>query len=148
MSTDQPSTDFSKVRAQIGARLREIREGAFDTTQQKFGESIEHMDAANPQGRIAVMEKGKGSAEVIYSVLTHLYKQGININYLFGPEPMYRKQTDGVALYPENVSDYVKEVRLLAAEAREKLDEVLRHSNLMNEHLDETVAASKRPTED
>lgn len=139
MSKESKAKDFNKVRLEIGSRLREVREVAFEKiSQQKFGELIEYMDVANPQGRIAVLEKGKGSAEVIYSVLVYLYEQGINLNFLFGQEPMWRKAS-GVALYPENVSDYVKEVRILSAEAREKLDEMLRATQQMDEHIAEAV---------
>lgn len=131
--------DFERVKLDIGSRYREIRVEAFDKmSQQKFGELIEDMDVSNRQGRIAVLEKGKGSAEVIYSVLLFLYEQGINLHYLFGDEPLYRT-SQGSALYPENVTDYVKEVNLLAGEAREKLDELVRSTQQMGEYVSTAV---------
>jgi hypothetical protein len=145
MSTDKETKDFNQIRLNIGAQLRKVRESAFDKmSQQKFGEMIEHMDVANSQGRIAALEKGKGSADVIFSVLVFLYDKGIDINCLFGPGPMWRR-SGGAALHPENVSDYVKEVRLLSAEAREKLDEVLRTTQQMEEHIVESVSQEDQP---
>ena len=135
MAEKESKTTPMDLKEMVGARLKNIRTSAFDLSQKKFAELIDHEDlGANPQNRITLLEKGKGSATIIFRVLHFLHEEGIDINYLFGPTPM-RRTADGTVLYAENINDYLDETARSLGETREKIDELMQSTFQVREYI-------------
>lgn len=135
----------NNLKVKVGSRLESIRSTAFQLSQKKFAELIDHEDlGATPQNRISLLEKGKGSATIIWRVLSFMYEQGIDINYLFGPTPMHRT-SDGTVVYAENINDYLDESARSLGEAREKIDELMQSTFEVRDYIRGSVDATKEP---
>ena len=139
MPEKDDKTTTTELRREIGARIKKVRSTVFKLSQRKFAEQMDHVDlGANPQNRLANLEQGNGSATIIFGVLSYLYNEGININYLFGPEQM-RRTTDGTVLYAENITDYLDEATRNLGETREKVDELLQATYEVREYIKGTI---------
>ena len=135
----EPSKELLKMQEDIGQRLKEIRLEAFDNMNQtQFGEEIPHLHVVNKQSRIYHLENGAGSAQTIYAVLSFLYRQGININYLFSEhEPMKRTIDRENSVYSGNILEFLDE---LLANSR-SAEANLRQISVLGEEFRDFVAS-------
>jgi hypothetical protein len=133
-STDEQKP-LAQIKADVGARLREVRQTVLNVSQQQLGETIPQMSKfKNKQGQIRLLEKGQGSADGIWAMLHYLHASGIDLNYLFGEVPPRRRDSSQV-VFTANVSTYVEAQLRRVGHAMEMLEEAQLSTETIIDHL-------------
>ena len=134
----------AEIREEVGSRIKHVRTEILTISQEKLGHDIPHLEGNNLQVRVASIEQGKGSAGAIYVTLRYLYSQGININYLFGNGETTLRANKQASLFPENITDYLKEVALLGTNAQALIEEILLNTGEVQKYIEQTVEGAYR----
>lgn len=139
MGSTKDKEAIDAIQREVGAKIKQIRVDNLGITQDALGQVIPHLQGKNLQVRIAALERGNGSAGTIYTVLKHLYSQGVNINFLFGEQESPLRISKQVSLYPENISDYLKDVQLTAGNAQGLIQEILANTKRVQNYVNRTI---------
>ena len=143
MGNSRDKKAIAKIQREVGAKIKQVRVENLKITQDTLGQSTpflaSKLTSKNIQVRIAALERGNGSAGTIYVVMKHLYDQGVNINFLFGEQESPMRISKQVSLYPENISDYLKDVRATSISARSLMQEIADNTERVQEYIDRTV---------
>ena len=114
----EKAPDAAALQQLVGARLREFRDALTPAkTQQAVGEIIAPL-TSSPQSRIAKLERGEGSAVLIYSLLRYYHEQGFDLNYLFDAEVGITYKPKDAYVYRGNVNALLQQVSEQLVEAR------------------------------
>lgn len=139
MGSTKDKEAIADIQREVGAKIKQIRVDNLGITQDALGQVIPHLEGKNLQVRIASLERGNGSAGTIYTVMKHLYNQGVNINFLFGEQESPLRISKQVSLYPENISDHLKDVLLTAGNAQSLIQEIVSNTKRVQNYVNRTV---------
>ncbi len=139
MGSTKDKEAIADIQREVGAKIKQIRVDNLGITQDALGQVIPHLEGKNLQVRIASLERGNGSAGTIYTVMKHLYNQGVNINFLFGEQESPLRISKQVSLYPENITDYLKDVLVSAGNAKAMIQEIAESTERVQNYVNRTV---------
>ncbi len=139
MGSTKDKEAIADIQREVGAKIKQIRVDNLGITQDALGQVIPHLEGKNLQVRIASLERGNGSAGTIYTVMKHLYNQGVNINFLFGEQESPLRISKQVSLYPENITDYLKDVLVTAGNAKAMIQEIADSTDRVQNYVKRTV---------
>ena len=139
MGSTKDKEAIADIQREVGAKIKQIRVDNLGITQDALGQVIPHLEGKNLQVRIASLERGNGSAGTIYTVMKHLYNQGVNINFLFGEQESPLRISKQVSLYPENITDYLKDVLVSAGNAKGMIREIAEATERVQNYVNRTV---------
>ena len=137
----------AQIRKEVGSKIKRIRTEELEYSQDKLGQNTPHLEGNNLQVRIAAIERGNGSAGAIYALMRYLYSEGVNINFLFGEEESMMRINKQVSLYPENISDHLKDVIVTGSSALTLIEEIVTNTKRVQEYVEQTVEMADGQTE-
>ncbi len=147
MGSTKDKEAIADIQREVGAKIKQIRVDNLGITQDALGQVIPHLEGKNLQVRIASLERGNGSAGTIYTVMKHLYNQGVNINFLFGEQESPLRISKQVSLYPENITDYLKDVLVSAGNAKAMIQEIADSTERVQNYVNRTVQMAEEEAE-
>lgn len=147
MGSTKDKDAIADIQREVGAKIKQIRVDNLGITQDALGQVIPHLEGKNLQVRIASLERGNGSAGTIYTVMKHLYNQGVNINFLFGEQESPLRISKQVSLYPENITDYLKDVLVSAGNAKGMIQDIAEATERVQNYVNRTIQMAEQEAE-